>query len=124
MGFCGRYNLSYTVLLVHLERGESTEGQENSTSRRANVPLAKASKGKRQTNISSPTMLMVAPNPLLDPAFMEHTLRTMAAGTTTSTSSVAPRLKRVAMIVQWVTCMKEMGCETFSGEEDVDVTQH
>uniref|UniRef100_A0A6N2NCS8 Retrotransposon gag domain-containing protein n=1 Tax=Salix viminalis TaxID=40686 RepID=A0A6N2NCS8_SALVM len=67
------------AVLVQSERGESTGGQENAPSRRANVPPAKASEGKRQTHISSPAAPRVVPNLLSDLAFLEHIIRVVAA---------------------------------------------
>ena len=68
------------AILVYSKRGESTGGQENSTSQRANVPPAEASKGKRQAHISSPVAPRVAPNLFSDLAFMEHIVRSVVAG--------------------------------------------
>jgi len=36
-------------------------------------------------------------------------------------SSTALRLRGVVTIVQWVRCMRGMGCMTYCGEEDVEV---
>jgi len=41
----------------------------------------------------------------------------MAAGASNST----PRAERVITVVQWVKGMREMGCTTYSGEEDAEI---
>ena len=88
------------------------------------MPLAEASEGERQAQISSPAAPRVAPNQFSDLAFMEHIVRAVATGMTTNTSNVAPRSERVVTIVQWVKDMREMGCGTFSRVEDAEVVGH
>ena len=39
-------------------------------------------------------------------------------------SSPTPRAERVVTLVQWVKGMQEMGCTTYSGEEDTEVAGH
>jgi len=41
----------------------------------------------------------------------------MAAGA----SNTTPKSKGVVTIVQWVKCMRGIGCMTYRGEEDVEV---
>ena len=41
-------------------------------------------------------------NPFLDPAFMEHIVRAVAAGMVAGPSNTTPRLGGVVTIVQWV----------------------
>ena len=90
------------AVLVHSERGESIEGQENSTSRRADVPLAEASEGERQINMSSLAVLMVTPNLFSNPSFMKHIVQVMVEEMIVGTSSVAPKSNRAITIIQWV----------------------
>jgi len=64
------------------------------------------------------------PNPYSDPAFLVQLVKVVATGMAVSTSSPAPRAERVVTLVQWVKGMQEMGCTTYSGEEDTEVAGH
>jgi len=62
---------------------------------------------------------VVGSNPFSNPAFMEHIVRAVAAGMVAGASSTNPRSEGVVTIVQWVKGMREMGCMTYHGKEDV-----
>jgi hypothetical protein len=68
--------------------------------------------------------LVAGSNPFSDPAFMEHIVRAVAVGMVTGASGITPRSGGVVTIVQWVKGMREMGCITYGGEEDVEVARH
>jgi len=65
----------------------------------------------------------VAPNPYSDPTFLEQIVKVVAAGMA-KVSGSAPRQVRVVTLVHWVKGMREMGCVTFSKEEDAEVAVH
>jgi len=65
----------------------------------------------------------VAPNPYFDPTFLEQIVKVVAAGMA-KVSGSAPRQVRVVTLVHWVKGMREMGCVTFSREEDAEVAVH
>jgi hypothetical protein len=48
----------------------------------------------------------------------------VVVGMVVGMSSPAPRAERVVTLVEWVKGMQEMGCTTYSGEEDAEVTGH
>jgi hypothetical protein len=48
---------------------------------------------------------------------MDHIVRAVAAGMAAGASSVASRSGGVVTIVQWVGCMRGMGCMIYHGEE-------
>jgi hypothetical protein len=52
---------------------------------------------------------------------MDHIVRAVAAGMAAGASSVAPKSGGVVTIVQWVRCMRGMGCMTYHCEEDAEV---
>jgi hypothetical protein len=52
---------------------------------------------------------------------MDHIVRAVAAGMVSGASSVASRSGGVVIIVQWVGCMRGMGCMIYHGEEDAEV---
>lgn len=68
-------------------------------------------------------MPAVAPNPYSDPTFLEQIVKVVAAGMA-KVSGSAPRQVRVVTLVHWVKGMREMGCVTFSKEEDAEVAVH
>lgn len=68
-------------------------------------------------------MPAVAPNPYFDPTFLEQIVKVVAAGMA-KVSGSAPRQVRVVTLVHWVKGMREMGCVTFSREEDAEVAVH
>ena len=63
-------------------------------------------------------------NPFSDPAFMEYIMRAVSARMVARASSTTPRLGELVTIMQWVKGMREMGCMTYLGEEDVEVVIH
>jgi hypothetical protein len=63
----------------------------------------------------------VTPNPYSDPTFLEQWVKAVAAGMAAGASNYTPRAERVITLVQWVKGMREMGCTTYSGEEDAEV---
>jgi hypothetical protein len=65
----------------------------------------------------------VAPNPYSDPVFLEQIVKVVAVGMAEASGS-APRQERVVTLVHWVKGMREMGCVTFSREEDAEVAVH
>ena len=75
-------------------------------------------------NIPPPVAPVAGSNPFLDPAFMEHIVRAVAAGMVVGASNTTPRSGGVVIIVQWVKGMREMGCMTYHGEEDAEVVGH
>ncbi|KAL9390420.1 hypothetical protein Peur_019025 [Populus x canadensis] len=52
---------------------------------------------------------------------MDHIVRAIVVGMATGASSTAPISRGVVTIVQWVRCMRGMGCMTYRGEEDVEI---
>ena len=68
-------------------------------------------------------MPAVAPNPYSDPVFLEQIVKVVAVGMAEASGS-APRQERVVTLVHWVKGMREMGCVTFSREEDAEVAVH
>jgi hypothetical protein len=66
----------------------------------------------------------VTPNPYSDPTFLEKLVKAVAAGMAAGASNSTPRVERVITLVQWVKGMREMGCTTYSGEEDAEVAGH
>jgi len=54
---------------------------------------------------------------------MDHIVRAVAAGMVSGASSVASRSGGVVIIVQWVGCMRGMGCMIYHGEEDAEVAR-
>jgi hypothetical protein len=68
--------------------------------------------------------LIVGSNPFLDPDFIDHIVRAVAAGMAVEASSTTPRSGGVVTIVQWVKGMREMGCMTYYSEEDDEVVGH
>jgi len=55
---------------------------------------------------------------------MDHIVRAIAAGMATGAFSATLRSGGVVTIVQWVRCMRGMGCMTYHGEEDAEVAGH
>jgi hypothetical protein len=39
-------------------------------------------------------------------------------------SGSTPKMERVVLLVHWVKGMREIGCVTFLGEEDVEIARH
>lgn len=68
-------------------------------------------------------MPVVAPNPYSDLAFLEQILRAVVVEMAEA-FSLALKPERVVTLVLWVKRMREMGCVTLSGEEDVEVAGH
>jgi hypothetical protein len=68
--------------------------------------------------------LVVRSNLFSDPAFMEHIVRAVATRMAAGASSIALRSGGVVIIMQWVKGLREMGCMTYRGEEDDEVTRH
>jgi hypothetical protein len=54
---------------------------------------------------------------------MDHIVRVVAAGMAAGASSAASRSGGVVTIVQWVGCMRGMGCMIYHGEEDAEVAE-
>jgi hypothetical protein len=52
---------------------------------------------------------------------MDHIVRVVVVGMAAEVSSAAPRSGGVVTIVQWVRCMRGMGCLTYHGEENAEV---
>ena len=71
--------------------------------------------------LAAPTTI---PNPYSDSAFLEQLVKAVVAWMAAGTSSPAPWAERVVTLVEWVKGMHEMGCTTYSGEEDAEVTGH
>ena len=59
-------------------------------------------------------------NPYLDPMFFEQLVKVVVAGMVVGASNSTPRAERVITLIQWVKDMQEMGCTTYSGEEDTE----
>jgi len=58
---------------------------------------------------------VVGSNLFLDPASIDHIVRVVAVGMAAGASSTALRSGRVVIIVQWVRCMRGIGCMTYRG---------
>ena len=80
--------------------------------------------GHRLGNRSPPAASITIPNPYSDSVFLEQLVKAVVAGMAAGTSIPAPRAERVVTLVEWVKGMHEMGCTTYSGEEDAEVTRH
>jgi len=52
---------------------------------------------------------------------MDHIVRAVAIGMTAGASSATSRSGGIVIIVQWVGCMRGMGCMIYHGEEDAEV---
>jgi hypothetical protein len=74
-------------------------------------------------NIPPSVALVAGSNPFLDPTSMDHIVRAVAVEMAAGASSTTPRPWGVVTIVQWVRCMRGMGCMTYRGEEDVEVAR-
>ena len=72
-------------------------------------------------NIPPSVAPVAGSNPFLDPASMDHIVRAVAAGMAAGASNSAPKSEGVVTIVQWVKCMRGIGCMTYRGEEDIEV---
>lgn len=73
---------------------------------------------------SPPATPTATPNPYSDPVFLVQLVKAIATGMVASTSSLAPRVKRVVTLVQWVKGMREMSYIIYLGEEDTEVAEH
>ena len=68
--------------------------------------------------------LTVTANPYSDPTFLEQLVKAVVAGMAAGASNSTPQVERVVTLVQWVEGMREMGCMTYSGEEDAEIAGH
>jgi hypothetical protein len=109
---------------MYFEASESVRLQDDSLSRQADVSMPEVSDRRGGDNIPPPVEPVAGSNPFSDHAFMEHIVRAVAAEMVVGASGTAPRLGGVVTIVQWVKGMREMGCMTYGGEEDAEVTRH
>ena len=80
--------------------------------------------GHRQGNRPPLAAPATIPNPYSDFAFLEQLVKAIVVGMAASTFSLAPWAERVVTLVEWVKGMQEMGCTTYSGEEDAEVIGH
>ena len=109
---------------VDSEGDETVRLQDDSLSHQADVSMPEVSARQGGDNIPPPVTPVAGSNPFLDPAFMEHIVRVVAAGMVAGASNTTPRSGGVVTIVQWVKGMREMGCMTYHGEEDAEVAGH
>ena len=65
----------------------------------------------------------VATNPYSNPVFLEQIAKAVATKMVKASGST-PRPERVVLLVHWVKGMREIGCVTFLGEEDVEVARY
>ena len=68
--------------------------------------------------------LTITPNPYSDLAFMEQLVRAVTVRMVTRASNTTPRPKRVVTFSAVGKGIREIGCVTYSGEEDVEVAEH
>jgi hypothetical protein len=106
---------------THSERGESGGHQDDPAPRRAKLLLPEETAGHRPGNRPPSATI---PNPYSDSTFLEKLVKAVVAKMATDTSSPAPRAETMVTLVEWVKGMQEMGCTTYSGEEDAEVTGH
>jgi hypothetical protein len=64
--------------------------------------MPKVSNRNEGDNIPLPVAPIAGSNPFLDPTFIEHIVRAVAAGMVAGASSTAPKSRGVVTIVQWV----------------------
>jgi len=104
--------------------GGSVRLRDDSSFRQVDVSMPQGSNIQRGDNIPPPVAPVAESNLFLDPAFMEHIVRAVAAGMVAGASNTTPRLGGIVTIVQWVKGIREMGCMTYRGEEDAEVAGH
>ncbi|KAL9405108.1 hypothetical protein Peur_002080 [Populus x canadensis] len=109
---------------VHSERGESGGHQDDPVSHREKMLLPGAAGGQGSEDRPPLVAPTVTPNPYSDPTFLEQLVKAIATGMAAGASNSTPRVERVVTLVHWVKGMREMGCTTYSGEEDAEVAGH
>jgi hypothetical protein len=97
--------------------------QDDSLSRQAGVTMPIVLDIPGGDNIFPSVAPAARSNLFLNPASMDHIVRAVVVGMTVGASSTAPRSGRIVTIVQWVRCMRGIGCMTYCGEEDVEVAE-
>lgn len=113
-----------SVASAHSERGDSGGHQGDPITSRTQVSPAETPGGQGSEDKPPPVTSTVTPNPYSDPTFLEQLVKAVAAGMAAGASNSTPRAERVITLVQWVKGMREMGCTTYSGEEDAEVAGH
>jgi len=103
------------TMSLYFEKGESVRLRDDSLSRQAGVIMPDVSDIRWGDNIPPSVAPIVGLNPFLDPASMDHIVRAVAVGMAAGASSTTPRSGRVVTIVQWVRCMRGIGCMTYRG---------
>ena len=86
--------------------------------------LPRAAGGQGPEDRPPPMASTVTPNPYSDPTFLEQLVKAIATGMVVGASNSTPQAERVVILVQWVKGMWEMGCMTYSWEEDAEVAGH
>jgi hypothetical protein len=109
---------------AHLERGELGGHQDDPISHREEVLLPGAVGDQGLEDRPPLVAPKVTPNLYSDPIFLEQLVKAIAARMAAGASNSTPRVERVVTLVQWVKGMHEMGCTTYSGEEDTEVAGH
>jgi len=96
-------------------KGESVRLRDDSLSRQVGVTMPDVSDIWGGDNIPPSVAPIVGLNPFLDLSSMDHIVRAVTVGMAAGASSTAPRSGRVVTIVQWVRCMRGIGCMTYHG---------
>jgi len=113
-----------SVASAYSKRGDSGGHQDDPVTSRIEVSPAETLGGQGSEDRPPPVTSTVTPNPYSDPTFLEKLVKVVAAGMAAGASNSTPRAERVITLVQWVKGMREMGCTTYSGDEDTEVAGH
>ena len=113
-----------SVASAHSESGDSGGHQDDPVTSRIEMSPAETLGGPGSEDRPPPVTSTVTPNPYSDPIFLEKLVKAVAAGMAAGASNSTPRAERVITLVQWVKGMREMGCTTYSGDEDTEVAGH
>jgi hypothetical protein len=85
------------------------------------VLLPKATGGQGPEDRPPPIAPTTTPNPCSDLVFLEQLVKAVVAGMAVGMSNPAPQAETMVTLVKWVKGIWEMGCTTYSREEDAEV---
>ena len=108
------------AMSTHLERGELQGHQDDPASHRAELLIPEVANSQGPKDRPPQMALTVTPNPYSNPIFFEQ----LAAGDGRRCIQFHSSSRKRVTLVQWVKGMREMGCTTYSGEEDAEVAGH
>jgi len=101
-----------SVASAYSKRGDSGGHQDDPVTSRTEVSPAETLGGQGSEDRPPPVTSTVT------------LVKVVAAGMAAGASNSTPRAERVITLVQWVKGMREMGCTTYSGDEDTEVAGH